>query len=148
MLKFLVGFLIVCMIVCSAHASDHGWDPNSPVSKWVRGLYQPDTPPDERDYLHSCCGEADMYPIVIEQDALGDEGDSLGVARITDGSAKQYPDGAIRPPLKTGMTFRFPKSKVNPLKDGNPTATAWVFLSSYDGEINRIFCIIPLPPGM
>lgn len=128
-----------------ALAQPHGWDPANPFSQWVEGLKRPDdTAP-----KGSCCGKGDLYSIVIDEDAVGDEGDAMGTARILDGSEREYPDGTKRPEIPNGTVFRFPKSKVNPPADGNPGSTAWAFLKSYgNGVINNIYCVVPLPPGV
>jgi len=132
---------------------DHDFDKNDPFSIWIESLKRPDDPPPKG----SCCGWADAYPIVIDQDAIGDEPDQMGYAHIgpNDGPM-QYPDGSIRVGLPNGLKFRFLKSKVNPLADGNPTDIAWGFFSVIVGEgpgysknnIRYIYCIVQLPPGM
>jgi hypothetical protein len=137
---------------CStAHSMDHGFDKSDPTAQWFESLKRPDdTPP-----KGSCCGFADAYGITIIQDAVGDTGDEMGEAIITDGAPKTYPDGALRVGLPNGLHFRFPKSKVNPLSDGNPTGTAWLFVSVNVGDgpsyttnnIRFIYCVVPLPPG-
>ena len=152
MLPWLLAGLIASAIVFavrSASAMDHGFDKSDPTVQWFEQLKRPDdTPP-----KGSCCGQADAYSIEIIQDAIGEKGDEMGVARVTDGSPKEFPDGSIRVGVPNGTEFRFPKSKVNPLADGNPTRTAWAFFSvnsQVDGPntIRYIYCVIQLPPGM
>jgi hypothetical protein len=141
-----------------ASAMDHGFDHSDPVVQWFESLKIPDdTPP-----KGGCCGKGDAYAIRILEDALGNSADKSdwGLAEITDGSAKQWPDGTIRTPIPNGTQFKFPKQKVNPPEDGNPTPTAWAFLSVVeagdeasrrDGKgnyIRMIYCIIPLLPGV
>jgi len=143
--------ILLSLYACAqeAFAKDHGFDKSDPTAQWFEGLKRPD------DTLPkgSCCGPADAYGIEIVQDAIGDKGDEMGLARVTDGEPKTYPDGTIRLGLPNGTEFRFPKSKVNPLADGNPTKTAWAFFSVDTGDtgqpnnIRFIYCIIPLPPG-
>lgn len=137
---FLAG--LAALAACPARAREHGWDKSSPFSQWVEGLKMPDS------RTASCCGKGDFYPIVIDEDAVGNEGEAMGRARVLDGSALEFPDGSKRPFIKDGTPFRFPKTKVNPPEDGNPGRTAYAFLSAYDGVIVGIYCVIPLPPGV
>lgn len=138
---FLAG-LAATLAVGPARAQPHGWDPTSPFSQWVEGLKRPDDPIPPRG---SCCGKGDLYSIVIDEDAIGDEGDAMGTARILDGSAREFPDGAIRPPIPDGTVFRFQKKRVNPPSDGNPGPSAWGFLKADNGVIHNVYCVVPLP---
>lgn len=133
-----------------ARALPHGWDEKSPFGRWVAGVKRPDTNPPS-----SCCGKGDLYSIVIEEDAIGDDlsKGEWGTAHILDGSAREFPDGSQRIPIPDGTVFKFPKKLVNPPKDGNPGPSAWGFLTVYDSEdmqsahnvISGVFCVIPLP---
>lgn len=140
-----------------ALAMDHGFDPNDATVQWFESLKRPDdTAP-----KGSCCGKGDAYSIHILEDALGNANDESdwGTAEIIDGSAKKWPDGKTRTPIPNGTRFKFPKMKVNPPEDGNPTSTAWSFLSIVEGNdeaskasgkgnhIRMIYCVIPIPPG-
>jgi hypothetical protein len=139
----LIG-LCLSLSCAPARAFDHGFDPNDPVVKWFESLQLPDDRPKR------CCGKGDAYKIQIVRDALGERDDEMGEAVITDGAAIEFPDGTRRLELPNGLRFRFPKSKLNPLSDGNPTDTAWVFVAIRTGppnEITKIYCVIPLPPG-
>ena len=147
---FYVVIFLAWWMTRPAHATDHGFDKGSAMSVWMDGLKVPwDVPP-----KMSCCGKADAYKITILQDAIGDDGDNRGLAVITDGRAIKYPDGTSRFALPDGTQFRFRKADVNPLGDGNPTNTAWAFLSvtsdpdsGVGNFIRMIYCVIPLPPG-
>lgn len=134
-------FIFVLLLLTFAHAMDHGFDPNDPVVQWFESLKQPDSP------RASCCGKADAYPVRIEQEPVGDAPDQMGTAVVTDGSPIKFPDGKVRTAIPNGTTFNFPLSKLNQLKDGNPTKTAWSFMSYYSDTVQTIWCVIPLPPG-
>ena len=138
----LIMFAMV-MLLPRAHALPHGWDPNNPVAQWFESLKQPNKP------KASCCGKSDAYTIVIEQEPIGDKDGEMGTAHITDGSAITFPDESKRIPIPDGTVFKFPLSKMNPLQNGNPTKTAWVFLSwnARLQKIETIYCVIPLPPS-
>jgi hypothetical protein len=125
------------------------------TAKWFEGLTRPfDDGTDAKAGIASCCDAGDGYPIQIDEDAYPPRGKELnGVAHITDPSAAQIvlPNGAIkyRPAITdpASMTLHFAGEMVSPLKDGNPTRTAWAFLHVIAGAQNHIYCIVPLPPG-
>jgi len=121
----IVGALML-WLAWPAHAMDHGFDHSNAVVQWFDNLLRPDdlVPP-----RSTCCGKAEAYEIEILQEAIGQDGDDMGIARVTNGGEREFPDHMIRPPLPNGLEFHFPKSKVNPPADGNPTNTAWAFLS-------------------
>lgn len=146
--------LAAIFAVGPARALPHGWDESTPFAKWVAGLMRPDTNPSS-----SCCGKGDLYSIVIDEDAIGDDVSKgeWGSAHILDGSAREFPDGSVRPEIPNGTKFKFPKKIVNPPKDGNPGPSAWAFLGVVGSEdyttpqpniIGGIYCVIPLPPGV
>lgn len=137
---FLAG-LAAC-VASPALAQPHGWDSSSPFGQWVAHVMRPDTNPPT-----SCCGKGDLYSIVIDEDAIGDDNakGEWGTARILDGSAREFPDGTVRNAIPNGTVFKFPKKLVNPPKDGNPGPSAWAFLAVYNSVITGIYCVIPLP---
>ena len=137
--------LPLLLLATPAAAMDHGFDPTDPTVQWFDSLTRPDAPADHKDWR--CCGKGDAYRIRIDQDAAGEEGDTQGTAVVTDSAAITFPDGEKREPLPNGTVIRFPLSKVTQLKQGNPTNTAWAFLSVWQGKISLVWCIVPLPPG-
>lgn len=160
MIRLAITTVALLLVIAAACAQPHGWDPNSPMGKWINSLHIPDDIPPKS----TCCGPADAYAIRITEDAIGDTKQVcmmgcikptplMGTAIITDGSAKEFPDHTFRTPLPNGTVIHFNASQVNPLSDGNPTSTAWAFLSVAQGttpdqnSVNRVYCIIPLPPG-
>jgi hypothetical protein len=139
-LVILMAIFTVLFLSC-AHAMDHGFDHNDATVQWFESLMRPYMPGS------SCCGKADAYAVQIDREPIGEEGDLVGIARVTDGAAITYPDGTKRTEIPNGTEFKFPLSHLNPPKDGNPTSTAWAFLGSYNGKISVVYCVIPLPPG-
>lgn len=148
---FLAG--LAAVVASPAKAMPHGWDDASPFGRWVAGLMRPDTNPPS-----SCCGKGDLYSIVIDEDAIGDDVSKgeWGTAHVLDGSPREFPDGTTRPEIKNGTVFKFPKKIVNPPRDGNPGPSAWAFLGIVGSEdymavpaegnaIGGIYCVIPLP---
>jgi hypothetical protein len=124
------------------------------TADWFARLTRPFTDGDAKAGVASCCDAGDGYPIQIDEDAYPPGGKVLnGTAHITDPSAKQIvlPNGMIksRPAITDpdSMTFHFAGERVSPLKDGNPTRTAWAFLHITNGKQDYIYCIVPLPPG-
>ena len=124
------------------------------TAKWFEGLTRPYTDGGAKEGVASCCDAGDGYQIQIEEDAYPYRGKvENGIARITDPTARTIvrPDGTtkFRPAITdpASMTLRFAGEKVTPLKDGNPTKTAWAFLSVTGGKVTYIYCIVPLPPG-
>ena len=103
----------------------------------------------------SCCGSGDGYPvrILIEADPRSPWEDT-GTAEILDGKELNLMNGMIhRVYLPKGTLVKFHYNHITSERQGNPTPYAWAFLSVWDGHggpntINRVFCIVPLPPGM
>jgi len=139
--------LILCAAAAPAHARDHGFDPTSPVTQFFDQLKRPYCAPGVE--ICSCCGKADAYPVMIDQDASLDGDKPDGVAHVIDGSAIVYPDGTQRSFIPDGTVFHFTGRDVTKLKQGNPTKTAWAFLGTgLGGQISIVWCVVPLPPGM
>lgn len=126
----------------SAHAFDHHWNPNSPVAEWYRNLKVPNQNP----RTSSCCDKGDAYRIEILQEPL-DDTNRQGEAVVTDGEEIHFDDGTIRARIDVGTHFKFPKSLMNPPSDGNPTTSAVLFATAYEGKITNIYCVVPLLPG-
>jgi hypothetical protein len=136
-----------CAPVPAAFALDHGYDPASPVTQFFDLLKRPYCAAGVE--ICSCCGKADAYPVVIDQEATIDGEAPDGVAHVIDGSAIVYPDGEIRSFIPDGTVFHFTGRDVTKLKQGNPTHTAWAFLAVGPvGAISIVWCVVPLPPGM
>jgi len=149
----LIGSLIViaaAIAFCSlrpAHALNHGFDPASPVTKFFDQLKRPYCAPGAN--VCSCCGKADAYPVMIDQEASLDGDKPDGVAHVIDGAAIVYPDGTQRSFIPDGTVFHFTGRDVTKLKQGNPTKTARAFLGTgLGGQISIVWCVVPLPPGM
>jgi hypothetical protein len=152
-----MGMMILMLVVvlvysCSrARATDHGFDHSTVIGAWMEGLKIPD------GSNGSCCGKGDAYEADIYDIDGYQNGRKECVAEITDGSAKEWPDGSRRYPIPNGLKFSFPCMKVNPPSDGNPTGHAIAFISATrknDGtgnflfdKINNVYCFVPLPPG-
>ena len=124
------------------------------TADWFAGLTRPFDDGGAKAGVASCCDAGDGYPIQIDEDAYPPRGKELnGVAHITDPSAAQIilPNGTIkyRPAITdpASMKLHFAGEMVSPLKDGNPTRTAWAFLHVISGRQDHIYCIVPLPPG-
>jgi hypothetical protein len=128
-----------------AYPFDHGFPKDTARSEFFQQLKRPDY------YPHSCCGEADAY----EADVYNRNPDGSYDVEITEGSAKEYPDGATRPELKVGKQIHVPANRINPPVETqfNPTAHAWVFVSivrplgTADAEPGLAYCFAPLPEG-
>jgi len=139
--------LILCAAVAPAHAFDHGFDPASPVTQFFDRLKRPYCAAGVE--VCSCCGKADAYRVVIDQEATIDGTERDGTAHVTDGSAIVYPDGTGRSFIPDGTVFHFSGRDVTKLKQGNPTDTAWAFLGvGVNGQITIVWCVVPLPPAM
>lgn len=128
------------------------------TAKWFEGLTRPFDDiadgPGVKAGVASCCDAGDGYPIQIDEEAFPPRGKEFnGTAHITDPRARDIilPDGTIkhRPAITdhASMTLHFSGEMVSPLKDGNPTRTAWAFLHVIEGKQDHIYCIVPLPPG-
>jgi hypothetical protein len=143
----LLGMVLVvpCPYGGATFARDHGFDPTSPVTQFFEQLKRPYCPP---GIVCSCCGKADAYPVVIDQEATIDGEAADGVARVTDGSAIVYPDGTSRSFIPDGTIFHFTGRDVTRATQGNPTRTAWAFLGlDAQGHISIVWCVVPLPPS-
>jgi hypothetical protein len=124
------------------------------TADWFAGLTRPYNDGGAQMGVASCCDAGDGYPIQIKEDAYPPRGKELnGRAHITDPSAKQIilPNGTIkyRPAITDAASLKlhFAGEMVCPLKDGNPTRTAWAFVHVIQGRQDHIYCIVPLPPG-
>jgi hypothetical protein len=137
--EFIAGILV--LVPTKLLAFDHKFDPKDPITQWFGTLQRPDMPPTGKNI---CCKWSDAYEVKILED--GGEHDDWRV-EITDGSAKVFPDGTTRAPVENGMKIPVPASKVTKPKQGNPTSTAWLFMSINFGVPGNIFCLVPLPPG-
>lgn len=148
MRAFLAAGIVLLAIAAAApaRAFDHGFNPDSPVTKFFENLKRPWCPPGVA--VCSCCGKADAYPIAIDQEATIDGEEPDGVAHVIDGSAIVYPDGNSRRFIPNGTVFRFSGRDVTRLNQGNPTNTAWAFLGlDQQGAISIVWCVVPLPPS-
>jgi hypothetical protein len=135
-------------------------EPPPELADWFEKLKRPDVEQDMRDtgsahgQVISCCDAGDAYPIEILEEAYpphtGTE--ENGLARVKDGSQRQVkkPNGEYkyRMEITGSLSFHFSGNKLTREKEGNPTNTAWAFLSILGGEIHRTYCIVPLPPSM
>jgi len=142
-MRVVVVALIFCTMTTNLlRAFDHGFDHSDPVVQWFDHLRRPDV---DESYLGvvSCCGLGEAYPAELITDG-GRHGE--WVARITDGSEIEFPDGTWRPRLPDGTVVHFPGTKVTRPDQGNPTKHAWLFLSVWGGEVHEIWCFVPLPP--
>ena len=128
------------------------------TADWFSDLTRPfddiEDGPDVKAGVARCCDAGDGYPIEIDEEAYPPRGKvKNGRAHITDPSAQTIilPNGTtkFRPAITdpASMTLRFSGEMVSPLKDGNPTRTAWAFLRVHEGAQDHIYCIVPLPPG-
>lgn len=136
-------------IATPAFAFDHGFNHDTERSKWFTQLKRPE----KAFYPNSCCGDADAY----EADIYSRNPDGSYEVTITDGSEKVFPDGSLRPGIKTGSQIHVEKDRVNPPIEtqGNPTGHAWIFVSASRGmtgdtsdEFARpgyTYCFAPLP---
>lgn len=118
---------------------DHGFDPNSPTTKWFERLYRPDFP------ASKCCGKADAYE--IETYWRNDKG--VLFVKIGDGSAKEFPDGTRRPPIPDGTVIEVPEKKINSPDDDldNPTDKSWAFFTVDEGRVSILYCVTLHPQG-
>ena len=142
--------------------------PSQDLSDWMETLKRPDIvagKPHHGDLsisAVSCCSAGDAYPIDIIEEASPPHGgeEENGVARVTDPHHRQillsrrnangsvYKETKYRQEITGPLTFHFSSDKVTREKDGNPTKTAWVFCRVVDGNIDLIYCVVPLPPAM
>jgi hypothetical protein len=127
------------VLAAPAHGMDHGFDPNSPVTKWFEEQQRPDTP-------GSCCGKADAYPV----DRYQKNADHTYTVWIADGRAIVYPDGSRRDPWDESVPITVPENKVNKEDDDldNPTNHGWLFFrTSTPKDVGTIYCFIRHPQG-
>lgn len=147
----LVYLMFGCGVITRGQAHDWTGQNLESLADWFSSLRR------EVDHM-SCCGLGDAYParILIEADPNKPFEDT-GVAEITDGRALSMMDGgAQRVALPFGTLIKFSYYKVTSQHDGNPTNTAWVFLSAYENhmgpggsnEVGQVYCVVPLPPSM
>ena len=154
-------FLISALAVCAspALAFDHGFDPESELTKWFESLHR-------KVDKFPCCGLGDAYPIEILREATPDPNGNTydGVARVTNGLSITFPNGDVRLSIPTGTIIHFSDNQVTSERDGNPTSTAWAFLSvrrnsmeghddntgtlNVDNGMQGVYCVVMLPPGV
>ena len=135
----LLGVILAGMLITPARAFDHGFDPASPVTRWFDALIRPDFPGSH------CCGKSDAYAVEIIKDGGSS---SNWTARVTDGSAIVFPDGTSRDPIANGTIIEVQPEKVTKPSQDNPTKTAWVFMYVKRGNMEMVYCLVPMPPGM
>lgn len=161
-LLFWVGFALLIGFAAglAAHPSaaeevdpDYGpvYRPDKDTAEWFENLDRPDYDASEMS-TKSCCSSGDAYPIKILEEATIGGKEPDGVAIITDGSKRMIvlPDGRkkYRPEIRAeDLMLHFAGEKVTREVKGNPTSTAWAFLSVMDGHVSMTYCVVPLPPG-
>ena len=143
---FLTGLAAAIASPVLAHDWTGSNDPG--LAEWFMHLHRKD------DF--SCCGLGDAYPcqILIEADPSRPFEDT-GLVRITDGrELSMTANSAKRLELPRGLELKYAYHKTTTEQAGNPTDTAWVFLSVYEGnppgkpnEVGQVYCVVPLPPG-
>lgn len=127
------------------HAFDHGFDHADQTVQWFDQLQRPD----DSDPLHKCCGVGDAYPVRIIEEGGNDPEVADWTAEVTDGSAIAFPDGTQRAEIPNGTIIHFPGTRVTKPQQGNPTKTAWAFLSvNMMHGVSFVWCVVPLPPAM
>jgi hypothetical protein len=141
-MRFIVALLAFCLLT-PVFAHDHGFDPNSPITKWF------DTKNMPPDYIESCCGKGDAYTV----DQYWKNPDGTYTAVIADGSAITYPDGTTRAPIPDGTKIIVPASRVNRAEDDldNPIghSVLWLTISGpgYGIDSINVWCFIRHPEG-
>ena len=150
-------FVGAYFLTVPAWGLDHGFDPESELTKWFESLHR-------KIDKFPCCGLGDAYPVEILQEATPDPKGELfdGIARVTNVRSITFPNGDVRLSIPTGTVIHFSDNQLTREIDGNPTATAWAFLSvrrngddqqdtsgtlNIDGEMHGVYCVVPLPPG-
>src|SRR5271165_3694619 len=136
----------LCAAVSSpAWAHDWTGSDNKALAEWFSSLHRID------DF--SCCGLGDAYPcqILIEADPSKPFEDT-GLVRITDGRELHLMNNTVeRKYLPRGLEIKYAYHKITDEKSGNPTDTAWIFLSVYGeegkSEVGKVYCVVPLPPS-
>lgn len=152
-MRFLIAALylaLAAVIMAVTPSYGHDWtgsdDPE--IAAWFSNIHRKDGFP--------CCGVADAYSIhiLVEADPRRPE-EQTGLAEIGDGRELTLMHGSVhRPSLPDGLQFRFKFAQISREVDGNPTSSAWAFLSVADrrgdgpNAINTVFCVVPLPPGV
>ena len=149
----LVGALALVPFAALAH--DWTGGENAQLNAWFMSLHREDN--------FSCCGLGDAYPCeILKEPDPKYPGMDTGMVQITDGRALEIhmgdmPGGVIkRPALRKGTQIPYPFFKQTPPKYGNPTNTAWIFLSVYEGDppgvdsnsVGQVYCVVPLPPSV
>jgi len=136
-----------------APAMDHGFDPNSPKTKWMEKQIRPDSPP------NSCCGVADSYLVdryeLIKQN--GFDYDANAEAQkgdykvwIANGDEIEYPDGSKRQKWDIHIPLIVPANKINPMDDDldNPFDYSVLFFRPTNDHIpGTFYCFIRHPQG-
>ena len=103
----------------------------------------------------SCCGEGDAYPIEISEMPTCKEGlydGEPGAATVTNPAPgdiiTQNLEIVQKPVIKGPLGFTFGCSQLTHEKYGNPLSHAIAFITVDTlGNINKIWCVVPLPPG-
>ncbi len=148
----ILGFVVVAVGVecCSpraAHAFDHGFDPASPVTQFFDQLKRPYCAPGIE--ICSCCGKADAYPVVIDQEATID-GDATRRHRPCDRRLGHRLSGRHEPILHSrrhGVSFHRPRR--DQARAGQPDADrVGVPRLARSRHISIVWCVVPLPPAM
>ena len=168
----LVFWLGVILLISSRHAhaqyvgewttDDRGkpeYHPTPEISDWMEDLKRPEHDDDFRGDVVSCCSLGDAYPVRVDIEAIPGHKESVGHACVTDGRAItiKLPNGSTkyRPALPDNTCFKFDGTRVTRALDsaGNPTNSAWAFLSVLEDEgsqtnsIRYIWCVASLLPG-
>ena len=140
---------LVVLIAYGVHAAfafDHGFNKESPDTKWFESLMIPP------HYVVSCCGKADAYP-VDRYEKLPNGDYRVWIAK---GHDKPYPDGTRRTPWNIDVPIVVPAARVNREEDDldNPTEFSWLFFDparTFDGspssKVVEIYCFIRHPQG-
>jgi hypothetical protein len=135
-----LGFAALLVLSCApAWSMDHGFDPNSPTTKWMERQMIPNL-----DYPQSCCGKGDAYPV----DRYQKEPNGDYTVWIADGRAITFPDGQTRAPWDESVPVTVPARRVNKEDDDldNPTDHGWVFMRvSTPSQPGAVFCFIRHP---
>lgn len=128
--------------------------PSQDLADWFYKLKIPF--PDEKNIspygVSGCCDYGDAYPIKILEEPVPRTRELTGFAVVTDPSRRKIitPDDnrtIYRYQITGKLDFKFSGMDVTLERDGNPTKTAWVFCRVDDGQITKIYCVVPLPPG-
>ena len=141
------GLAALLPFPAAAHDWTGGGDPA--LAEWFMSLRREDN--------MSCCGLGDAYPCQILREADPDKPyEDTGLVQITDGRELNVLNNTVhRPALRRGLQIAFPFFKMTKEKNGNPTDTAWIFLSVYEANppsaetngVGQVYCVVPLPVG-